>query len=80
MRPVRNKMLPKKLSFLAEEHLGLEIQQNIKGGLDIDHGEFASSHCEHSVGHSSIEDAAAALLLYLKVSKQWEKSLGDPLQ
>jgi len=80
MRPVRKKMRPKKLSFLAEEHLGLEIQQNMDTGLDIDHGQFASSHGEHSEGHSSIEDAAAALLLYSKFSKQWEETLGNPLE
>jgi len=73
-------MRPKKLSFLAEEHLGLEIQQNTESGLKIDRGQFASRHGEHSEGHSSIEDAAAALLLYSKFSKQWEETLGNPLE
>jgi len=82
MRPVRKRMYPKKLSFLAQEHLGVEIQQN-NCTFKIDYGEHASSSTaqgEHDTGHSSIEDAAAALLLYNKVSSKWEEQLGYPLK
>ena len=36
-------------------------------------------HGEHEIGHSSVEDAAATLMLYKAFSKEWEESLGNPL-
>ena len=79
MRPVRKRFFPKKLSFLAEEHLGVKIQNNSRT-FDIDFGgENLNRADEHYEGHSSIEDAAAALLLYKKFHKRWEEKLDFPL-
>ncbi len=80
MRQVRKRMLPHKLSYLCEEHLGLHIQNNdctIEFEKD---GQDEEVIHETSHGHSSIEDAAATLLLYRHVSDEWEKSLGYPLR
>jgi DNA polymerase III epsilon subunit-like protein len=74
MRQVRKRMYPRKLSSLCEEHLGFSIQKN-----DCKIEVISSSFSEHETGHSSVEDAAAALLLYHKVSEEWEESLGFPL-
>ena len=71
-------MYPKKLSFLAEEHLGIRIQNN-DCQFDIDYGECTTPTGEHVEGHSSIEDAAAALMLYNKFSDEWEEKLRHPL-
>lgn len=79
MSPVRKRFFPKKLSFLAEEHLGIKIQNN-NCEFDINFGDHGSvGEDEHEEGHSSIEDSAAALLLYKKVSKKWEEKLNHPL-
>lgn len=75
MKPVRKKMRSKKLRHLVEEHLGIGIQNNSENDIDIDHGNHASSHGEHSEGHSSVEDASATLLLYNKFSVVWEHDL-----
>ncbi|GFH51832.1 hypothetical protein CTEN210_08308 [Chaetoceros tenuissimus] len=75
MKPVRKKMRSKKLRHLVEEHLGIGIQNNSENEIDIDHGNHASSHGEHSEGHSSVEDASATLLLYNKFSTVWENDL-----
>lgn len=56
-------MYPRKLSTLTSEELGISIQQK------------SSS----VVGHSSVEDAAAALRLYWHGNVRWERSLGHPL-
>ncbi len=56
-------MYPRKLSTLTSEELGISIQQK------------SSS----VVGHSSVEDAAAALRLYWHENVRWERSLGHPL-
>lgn len=78
MTPVRKRFLPKKLSFLAETHLGIHIQKN-NCTFNINYGEHALEMEEHDRGHSSIEDAAAALMLYKTVSAKWEERLGHPL-
>jgi len=74
MRSVRNKkMYSRKLSHLTSEHLGIEIQiqqpQQMK----------KESSTATSIGHSSVEDAAAALRLYWIKANEWERSLGYPL-
>ena len=53
-------MFPRKLSTLSSEELGIDIQQN---NASI-------------VGHSSVEDAAAALRLYWHSNTEWERYLG----
>jgi hypothetical protein len=71
MKPVRKRFYPKKLRFLAEEHLGVKIQNN-NCEFDIVYANESSFETnEHVEGHSSVEDAAAALLLYKKFSKKW---------
>jgi hypothetical protein len=79
MRPVRKKMYSRKLSHLAKEHLDVDIQQHNKINsnipVHIDENNEHISSSEHHTGHSSIEDASAALLLYLKYEKEWEESL-----
>jgi len=79
MRQVRKRMLPHKLSYLCEEHLGITIQNN-DCTIEIDKDTHEEDDDETGDGHSSIEDAAATLLLYRHVSDEWEKSLGYPLQ
>ncbi|KAL7528936.1 hypothetical protein ACHAWF_002772 [Thalassiosira exigua] len=64
MRRSRRKLFPRKLSALASEELDVEIQR--KDGP--------------SVGHSSVEDAAAALRLYWHKHAEWERWLGHPLR
>ena len=89
MQPGRRKHYPRKLSSLVEEYCGISIQNNsctnikVKGGLnkctgtcsDVLDGDGGLIR----VGHDSVEDAAATLLLYRKVSNDWEASLGKPL-
>ena len=73
MRSVRNKkMYSRKLSHLTSEYLGLEIQQPKQSKNE-------SSSTATSIGHSSVEDAAAALRLYWIKANEWERSLGYPL-
>jgi len=71
MRSVRNKkMYSRKLSHLTSEYLGIEIQQPQPK---------KESSTSTSIGHSSVEDAAAALRLYWIKANEWERSLGHPL-
>ena len=72
MRSVRNKkMYSRKLSHLTEEYLGITIQQSQQPKNE--------SSTATSIGHSSVEDAAAALRLYWIKANEWERSLGYPL-
>lgn len=64
-------MYPRKLSVLTKEELGIDIQQKMQGE--------SISHISSIVGHSSVEDAAAALRLYWHKFNAWERSLGYPL-
>jgi len=79
MQQVRKKKYSRKLSHLVKEHLEVDIQQNDKSNMSIpvhiDKNNEHISSSEHHTGHSSIEDASAALLLYLKYEKEWEESL-----
>ncbi len=59
-----------KLSFLVKRELGIVIQQGTTS---------SSIDCSSVRGHCSIEDASAALLLYLKHQCAWETYLGKPL-
>lgn len=68
MRQVRKRYYPQKLSYLTRTYLHRDIQL-----------EHTSSSSSSSVGHDSIEDAAAALELYWKFANEWESSLGHPL-
>ena len=73
MRSVRNKkMYSRKLSHLTSEYLNIEIQQPQQPKKE-------SSSTATSIGHSSVEDAAAALRLYWINANEWERSLGYPL-
>jgi DNA polymerase III epsilon subunit-like protein len=75
MRPTRKRHYSRKLSDLTNEHLGIKIQSNGSSSL-YDRDDNTN---KYSLGHDSIEDAAAALMLYMKVSLEWEKSLNFPL-
>lgn len=78
MRPARKRHYPRKLSELCREKLGIHIQNNgISKSMYDKNGEL-NEH--YQIGHDSVEDAAASLLLYNKASLQWEKSLKFPLQ
>jgi DNA polymerase III epsilon subunit-like protein len=66
-RETRKKLYPRKLSTLACEELGIHIQQQ------------KQQQQQPIVGHSSVEDAAAALRLYWHKHVEWERSLGYPL-
>ena len=63
MRRVKRRLFSRKLSTLSREELGIEIQQSSSA----------------TVGHSSVEDAAAALRLYWSRHGAWERWLGYPL-
>ena len=63
-RETRKKLYPRKLSTLTNEELGIHIQQHQQPII---------------IGHSSVEDAAAALRLYWHKHVEWERSLGYPL-
>jgi hypothetical protein len=92
MRQVRTKMYSRKLSALSSEELGIDIQQQQQhqssehpppledegGGSGSDSG-VSMIQNETMVGHSSVEDAAAALRLYWNRCVEWEHSLGYPL-
>lgn len=80
MRPVRKKLYSQKLRHLVQEHLGVMIQHHQKRDspsihVHINYQDENISTSEHHLGHSSIEDASAALLLYRKFEKEWEASL-----
>jgi len=80
MQAVRSRRYRRKLSALAEEHLGYQIQQQTQSPLSSFILNQSAGNQEMSFGHSSVEDSAAALLLYAKFSYEWEKSLNFPLQ
>mmetsp|Transcript_6624 Transcript_6624/g.7454 ORF Transcript_6624/g.7454 Transcript_6624/m.7454 type:complete len:549 (-) Transcript_6624:1220-2866(-) len=78
MRAVRKRFYPRKLSELSKEELRIEIQNSyVASPLKIN---TSNDRQKYSIGHDSVEDAAATLMLYNKVSSQWEKSLRFPLQ
>eukprot|EP00986_Skeletonema_menzelii_P019915 scaffold29570_cov154-Skeletonema_menzelii.AAC.1 len=87
MRKVRTKLYSRKLSALSSEELGIDIQQqqqpqsfeNPPPLEDEDGGGASMIQNDSMVGHSSVEDAAAALRLYWNRCMEWEHSLGYPL-
>ena len=78
MRPVRKRFYPRKLSELSKEYLALNIQNS--GICTVYESINGDKILTSSIGHDSIEDAAATLMLYKKFSYQWEKSLDFPLR
>lgn len=81
MRRVRKRHYPRKLSELTHEHLGINIQNHGVPSLlyEKESKNEDDDNNNPSLGHDSIEDAAAALMLYKKFSTHWEKTLGYPL-
>lgn len=87
MRQVRNKLYSRKLSVLSSEELGIDIQQSSSSSLEqmplLENedggGGVSMIQNDSMVGHSSVEDAAAALRLYWNRCIEWERSLGYPL-
>ena len=86
MRQVRTKLYSRKLSALSSEELGIDIQQQQQQSFespppleDEDGGGASMIQNDSMVGHSSVEDAAAALRLYWNRCIEWEHSLGYPL-
>jgi len=82
MRQVRTKLYSRKLSALSSEELGIDIQQSSEHPPPLeDEGSDGVSMIQNDsmVGHSSVEDAAAALRLYWNRCIEWEHSLGYPL-
>jgi DNA polymerase III epsilon subunit-like protein len=87
MRQVKTKMYSRKLSVLSSEELGIDIQQHqslvppsLEDEDDDVGGGGVSIQNDSKVGHSSVEDAAAALRLYWNRCVEWEHSLGYPLK
>lgn len=78
MRQVRKRLFPRKLSALTSEELGIEIQQE-PHLIETDTDGPSPNNYSSSIGHSSIEDAAAALRLYWHKCQDWERSLRYPL-
>lgn len=82
MRQVRRRLFPRKLSTLSSEELGIEIQQEptlIVEPTVTTKNDARTNDYSASVGHSSVEDAAAALKLYWHKCQDWERSLRYPL-
>ncbi len=89
MRQVRTKLYSRKLSVLSSEELGIDIQQSSSSSSLSEHpppledenggGGVSMIQNDSKVGHSSVEDAAAALRLYWNRCIEWERSLGYPL-
>ena len=86
MRQVRTKLYSRKLSVLSSEELGIDIQQQHLQSADHppplmedEGGEVSMIQNDNNIGHSSVEDAAAALRLYWNRCVEWERSLGYPL-
>jgi len=78
----RRRMLPRKLSALASDELGIDIQQQSHQRSYIENGkQNHGMRLKNSsmIGHSSVEDAAAALRLYWHRYDDWEHSLRYPL-
>ncbi len=76
-------MLPRKLSALASDELGIDIQQQSHQRSRNENGNQNDEVCltnSSMLGHSSVEDAAAALRLYWHKYDDWEHSLRYPLQ
>ena len=76
MRKVRRKMYSNKLSTLSSDILDIEIQNNNKKKQSSSSSSELTN--DSNVGHSSVEDAAAALRLYWHQANEWERSLGYP--
>ena len=79
MRQVRRRLFPRKLSALTSEELGIEIQQEPNLEEQNETVYCAPKEYVSSLGHSSVEDAAAALRLYWHRCQDWERSLCYPL-
>ncbi|EJK48973.1 hypothetical protein THAOC_32190 [Thalassiosira oceanica] len=71
MRAGKRRRYPRKLSHLSSELLGIDIQQQSNNDSMLKN--------TTNIGHSSVEDAAAALRLYWLRAKEWEASLDFPL-
>ena len=71
MRAGKRRRYPRKLSQLTSELLGMDIQQQSENDSTLKN--------TTNIGHSSVEDAAAALRLYWLRAKEWEESLDLPL-
>ncbi|KAL7461265.1 hypothetical protein ACHAXS_001685, partial [Conticribra weissflogii] len=79
----RRRMLPRKLSALASDELGIDIQQQSHQRSRNENGNQNDEVCltnSSMLGHSSVEDAAAALRLYWHKYDDWEHSLTYPLK
>lgn len=81
MRQVRRKYYKQKLAFLAKNELGISIQNgSIPTMLSSSTSKSTSTATStFSIGHSSVEDATATLLIYLRHHTLWELSLKYPL-
>lgn len=75
MRQVRRKFYKQKLAFLAQNELGITIQNDSSNSILPSSLSTQTSN----IGHSSVEDATATLLIYLKHHQSWEQSLRFPL-
>ena len=71
MRAGKRRRYPRKLSHLTSELLGIDIQKQSDNDSMLQNAT--------NIGHSSVEDAAAALRLYWLRAKEWEASLDFPL-
>ena len=81
------RMLPRKLSTLSSEELGIDIQlqpHEMKNEDDSMHCPDKTKEDDSirnaTIGHSSVEDAVAALRLYWHKCIDWERSMGFPLK
>ena len=79
MRQVRRRLFPRKLSTLTSEELGIEIQQEPDLIEQTESCHNTTNEYNTSIGHSSVEDAAAALRLYWHKCQDWERSMRYPL-
>ena len=79
MRQVRRRLFPRKLSTLTSEELGIEIQQELNLVEQTESCHDTTNEYNTSIGHSSVEDAAAALKLYWHKCQDWERSMRYPL-
>ena len=81
MRQVRRRLFPRKLSTLTSEELGIEIQQEpaLLAEHTVTTDDASTNKYTATLGHSSVEDAAAALKLYWHKYQEWERALRYPL-